>query len=85
MDLLDKSKSGLVNSLNVLKNIEDISIHYFNEKDVVRHRLVREIIKAYEKNEEEYTKFNNDEKYSKGLYKKQSIKNQDTKRDKYFN
>ena len=37
----------------MLKNIEDIGVVRFNEKDVVRHRLVQDIIKAYEKQEEE--------------------------------
>jgi len=35
--------------LHVLKNVNDIAQCYFTEKDVVRHRLVQEIIKAYEK------------------------------------
>ena len=36
----------------MLKNVEDISINRFTEKDVVRHKLVQEIIKAYEKYDE---------------------------------
>lgn len=35
--------------MHVLKNIDDISITRFTEKDVVRHKLVQDIIKAYEK------------------------------------
>ena len=35
--------------VGVGKGIDDISIHKFTEKDVVRHRLVQDIIKAYEK------------------------------------
>ena len=42
------TRSGLVDALQVLKNISGIAQCYFNEKDVVRHRLVQEIIKAYE-------------------------------------
>ena len=49
IDLPDKSRSGLVDALRVLKHVEDISFIYFSEKDVVRHRLVQEIIKAYDK------------------------------------
>ncbi len=49
IDLPDERKSGLVEASRVLKRVEDISIVNFNEKDVVRHRLVQEIIKAYEK------------------------------------
>ena len=49
IDLPDKAKSGLVDALSVLKDIGGISIVHFSEKDVVRHRLVQEIIKAYDK------------------------------------
>ncbi len=49
IDLPDAKKSGLVDAMNILKNIEDISITRFSEKDVVRHKLVQDIIKAYEK------------------------------------
>ncbi|MBR4451786.1 MAG: PhoH family protein [Clostridia bacterium] len=53
IDLPDGKKSGLKEALSVLKNIEGIGITRFNEKDVVRHRLVQDIIRAYEKSEEE--------------------------------
>ncbi|MEX1308521.1 MAG: PhoH family protein [Eubacteriales bacterium] len=49
IDLPKKSSSGLLHAINVLKNIEDIGIIHFSHKDVVRHRLVQRIIKAYEK------------------------------------
>lgn len=49
IDLPDSKKSGLIEAVKVLKGIDDIKIHYFTEKDVVRHRLVQDIIKAYEK------------------------------------
>lgn len=52
IDLPDGKKSGLLEVMKILKNIPDISVCRFTEKDVVRHRLVQEIIKAYEKNEE---------------------------------
>lgn len=48
IDLPNKQTSGLIEAINVLKNVEDIAIQKFNEKDVVRHKLVQEIIKAYE-------------------------------------
>lgn len=48
IDLPDTKKSGLVQSLKILKHIKEIKQIKFNEKDVVRHKLVREIIKAYE-------------------------------------
>lgn len=49
IDLPDVRKSGLVEAVKVLKGIDDINIHRFTEKDVVRHKLVQDIIKAYEK------------------------------------
>ena len=52
IDLPDGKKSGLVEVTKVLKNIEQIDIVRFSEKDVVRHKLVQDIIKAYEKYEE---------------------------------
>ena len=53
IDLPDGKRSGLKEAVRILKNIEDIGIVRFNEKDVVRHRLVQDIIKAYEKQDEE--------------------------------
>ena len=49
IDLPDQRKSGLVQAMNVLKGIDDISINRFTDKDVVRHKLVQDIILAYEK------------------------------------
>ena len=49
IDLPDGKKSGLKDVIGVLKNIDDIAFCYLTEKDVVRHRLVQQIIKAYEK------------------------------------
>ena len=52
IDLPDGKKSGLIEATKILKNVDDIQTVRFSEKDVVRHRLVMDIIKAYEKNEE---------------------------------
>ncbi len=49
IDLPDTKRSGLVEAIKVLRGIPDIEIHRFTEKDVVRHKLVQDIIKAYEK------------------------------------
>lgn len=49
IDLPDSRRSGLVDAMKILKNIDDISVIHFTEKDVVRHKLVQDIIKAYEK------------------------------------
>ena len=49
---LDGKRSGLLEIMKILKGIDDITLVHFDGRDVVRHRLVQEIIKAYEKNEE---------------------------------
>ncbi|WP_418454195.1 PhoH family protein [Allofournierella sp.] len=49
IDLPDKNRSGLVDALGVLKNVPGIARVQFSEKDVVRHRLVQEIVKAYDR------------------------------------
>ena len=52
VDLPDGKRSGLVEVMRILKGIDDIACVTFTEKDVVRHRLVQDIIKAYERHEE---------------------------------
>ncbi len=52
-DLPTGTKSGLAIAVNILKDIEDIAVHTFTERDVVRHRLVQKIILAYEKYDRE--------------------------------
>ena len=52
IDLPNGARSGLKECIKVLKNIDDIASCRFTEKDVVRHRLVQDIIKAYAKLEE---------------------------------
>ena len=56
IDLPDGKKSGLKTVLNILKDVDDIEIIKFTQKDVVRHRLVQDIIKAYEKYDEKQMK-----------------------------
>ena len=48
IDLPQGRRSGLIEAERVLSKVEDIEFIYFTEKDVVRHRLVQMIIKAYE-------------------------------------
>ena len=48
IDLPTGRMSGLVEALKIVKNIEGIAMVYFDEKDVVRHKLVQQIVKAYE-------------------------------------
>jgi len=52
-DLPRGQKSGLSSAVKILSDIDDIGIHYFTDRDVVRHRLVQKIILAYEKYDRE--------------------------------
>jgi len=53
IDLPSKKNSGLISSIHVLEGIRGISFIYLSREDVVRHYLVREIIDAYDKFDEE--------------------------------
>lgn len=48
IDLPKAQKSGLIEAMRILKDIEGIAMIYFRESDVVRHPLVARIVKAYE-------------------------------------
>ena len=50
MDIPDKNDSGLLQAEQILKKIDGIGFVYLDESDVVRHRLVKDIIKAYNYN-----------------------------------
>ena len=51
VDLPSDRQSGLIEIRNILQHIDGIQFIYFDERDVVRHRLVQEIIKAYDRHE----------------------------------
>lgn len=53
VDLPKKQMSGLFRAMKILRNIEGISIVELDTQDVVRHKLVKEIIKAYDKADEQ--------------------------------
>ena len=53
IDLPRKKMSGLRDALRILKGVEGISFSFFDGEDVVRHPLVKRIIKAYELDDEE--------------------------------
>ena len=55
VDLPQKKNSGLVKISKILKDIEGIEFVYLEKKDVVRHGLVKEIIRAYEESENSQT------------------------------
>jgi phosphate starvation-inducible protein PhoH and related proteins len=48
IDLPNPGKSGLIEAIRIVKNIDGIGFVYFDDKDVVRHKLVQQIVKAYE-------------------------------------
>ena len=50
IDLPKEKKSGLIDALEVLRKLNDISIIYFDKRDIVRHKLVKQIVDAYENN-----------------------------------
>lgn len=52
IDLPGKETSGLIEALDILQHIESIRFIRFTRQDVVRHKLVRDIIRAYEEKEE---------------------------------
>lgn len=59
-DLPRKQQSGLISIQNILKEVQGINFVYLGEEDVVRHKLVRDIINAYEKFEEKEKKVERD-------------------------
>ncbi|MCI9415759.1 MAG: PhoH family protein, partial [Clostridiales bacterium] len=52
VDLPGEKKSGLMEVMKILRGVDDVAIHTFTGRDVVRHQLVQRIISAYEKYEE---------------------------------
>jgi phosphate starvation-inducible PhoH-like protein len=52
IDLPNIKRSGLIEAVSVLKNVDGISFQYFDESDVVRHQLVQRIIRAYDAHKE---------------------------------
>lgn len=56
IDLPTTQKSGLIDAMTVLRNVEGVSRVDFDKSDIVRHKLVQRIVEAYERNEERITK-----------------------------
>lgn len=52
IDLPDGKKSGLKKVMHILRDVDDIAICRLNQKDVVRHKLVQDIVSAYQRYEE---------------------------------
>ena len=51
IDLPNGTRSGLIETVEILTDVEGLKFVYFTDKDVIRHRLVQDIIKAYERAE----------------------------------
>ena len=51
IDLPRRNESGLLQAMRILKGIEGVSIIKFDERDIVRHKLVKDIVKAYDQEE----------------------------------
>ena len=54
IDLPRSQKSGLIEALHILNNVEGIGVVNLNQKDIVRHKLVTRIVNAYEQYDKEY-------------------------------
>ena len=63
IDLPHSQKSGLIEALHILNNVEGIGVVNLNGKDIVRHKLVTRIVNAYENFDKEYK--NNNESINK--------------------
>jgi phosphate starvation-inducible PhoH-like protein len=59
--------------MKVLRGIDDIAIHEFNERDVVRHRLVQKIVVAYDKYERENRAREEEKREEKALKAKAKV------------
>jgi phosphate starvation-inducible PhoH-like protein len=77
IDLPTRQASGLVQIQGILKNIEGVAFIYLDKKDVVRHRLVKDIIDAYEKFSNGNNKRSNDNKGSGEDHSERNDKNKD--------
>jgi phosphate starvation-inducible PhoH-like protein len=49
IDLPTERSSGLIDAIKVLESVAEISINHFSDQDVVRHPIVQQIVKAYDK------------------------------------
>jgi phosphate starvation-inducible PhoH-like protein len=62
IDLPRRGESGLLQAIRLLEGIEGISIIRFDERDIVRHRLVKQIVRAYDAEEKNRDRENSDTK-----------------------
>lgn len=67
IDLPTGTRSGLKEAQRILRGIEGISFSFFSEKDVVRHRLVQDVILAYERAHDEQERFEKEKREQRRL------------------
>jgi phosphate starvation-inducible PhoH-like protein len=60
VDLPRKQQSGLIFALRILKGIEGMATIYFDSSDIIRHRLVKDIVLAYDRHEEHFDRERSD-------------------------
>lgn len=77
VDLPRNSKSGLRKAIDILKGIEGITVIRLSVDDVVRHRLVKEVIKAYEKDSERNRERWEEEPYGRLPQKRRNFKEEE--------
>ena len=65
IDLPRSQKSGLIEALHILNNVEGIGVVNLDRRDIVRHKLVTRIVNAYEQYDKEYNNDNNNESINK--------------------
>jgi phosphate starvation-inducible protein PhoH and related proteins len=66
VDLPKRQKSGLNEALRILKDVKGIGFVHLSGKDVIRHKLVKSIIEAYDKNESQKEERKDDDQRGKG-------------------
>ena len=76
VDLPKNQRSGLITASRILRNIEGIAHIQLDESDVVRHRLVKQIIKAYDKEQEREEKYQEEKKEKRKQEYLERYKNQ---------
>jgi len=65
VDLPGNIKSGLRRAIEILGNVDGIATVYLTAEDVIRHRLVKEVVKAYEKSDAEWRRMREEAKEGK--------------------
>jgi phosphate starvation-inducible PhoH-like protein len=68
IDLPRSQKSGLIDALQILQDVEGIAVIEMNQKDIIRHKLVTRIVEAYEKSNKAHETNESNETNDSSLY-----------------